>query len=259
VTNPPQGRHEKVRGGARHSADSLHKDKVRAIDPEALHELRSVVALLRALPDPAPPADLSERVLAHIDAQESSSWRRILRTGVTPVLGSALAAGVAGLMFFNVLRPVAPESGAAWRDPVVAMASQPATLSSAETAVPSRTRPPTAAALSSAAVVTPQLVYFGGKSLPEATPEFASLSSNVIDRGLDRQLNLMLLDPGAFFRRLETVRDRDRFVARLAARASRRGDAPQLALRLRPVAHRFAQTTSDQFLKASLIECSAQR
>jgi hypothetical protein len=50
------------------------------------------------------------------------------------------------------------------------------------------------------------------------------------------------------------VLDRERFLARLASRAALRGDATQVALRLRASPHQLARPASDQFLRASMVE-----
>ena len=66
-------------------------------------------------------------------------------------------------------------------------------------------------------------------------------SIRLLDRRLDAQLNELQLDPHAFLRRLERVRERERFVQRLAERAARRGDAAQVALSVRAVPHALAR------------------
>ena len=79
-----------------------------------------------------------------------------------------------------------------------------------------------------------------------------------VDRGLDRQLNLMLLDPNAFFRRLDRMTERDRFLARLAERAAQRGDSAHVALQLRASRHPMADPVVDRLLNASLAEYLAR-
>jgi hypothetical protein len=97
-----------------------------------------------------------------------------------------------------------------------------------------------------------------GLGLP-GVPQGEVAQAGAIERGLDRQLNLMLLNPEAFLQRLEGVLDQERFLARLASRAALRGDAPQVALRLRASPHQLARPASDQFLRASLVEYGASR
>jgi hypothetical protein len=94
------------------------------------------------------------------------------------------------------------------------------------------------------------------RGVPEATlqgvPQMVG-PGNLFDQHLDAQLNELQLDPNAFFRRLERVQDRERFVQRLAERAARRGDAAQVGLSVRAVQHRLAQPMVEQFLQASLV------
>jgi len=102
----------------------------------------------------------------------------------------------------------------------------------------------------------PHAAQFSG-SPPEAVlpvfPLGSSQPANLLDRRLDVQLNELQLDPHAFFRRLERVQERERFVHRLAERAARRGDAAQVALNVRTVSHPLAQPVVDELLHASLI------
>ena len=86
-----------------------------------------------------------------------------------------------------------------------------------------------------------------------AMPVAAVPAPELLDRRLDAQLNELQLDPQAFFRRLERVHQRDRFVQRLADRAARRGDAAQVALSVRAVQHPLATPMVDQFLHTSLV------
>jgi len=96
------------------------------------------------------------------------------------------------------------------------------------------------------------------RTSPEPTlqgvPQMAVNPVNLFDQHLDAQLNELQLDPQAFFRRLERVQDRERFVQRLAQRAARRGDAAQVGLSVRAVPHRLAQPMVEQFLQASLVQ-----
>ena len=66
-----------------------------------------------------------------------------------------------------------------------------------------------------------------------------------------------MLDPFAFFQRLERVREPDRFVSRLANRAAQRGDSAEVALRLRAFPHRSAQPLSEQFFRAAQVNYAA--
>ena len=233
----PRERH--LRGGRRDTSGAPETDPLlpemtsaRAEAPaqaDELRELREVVSLLRTLPEPEPPEGLVQRVMERVAEIESrpryASWRR----EVAPVAGAALAAGIAGLLFFAALAPRPP------------------------------TPLPSAAPV---AVAGPHGIFFVGLTPAFGGPEVEmvrGVAANPIDLGLDRQLNLMQLDPQAFFQRLERVPNRDRYLARLALRAAARGDAPQVAMRLRSSRHDLARNASDQFLRASLVNHGAER
>ena len=73
-----------------------------------------------------------------------------------------------------------------------------------------------------------------------------------LDRRLDRQIDQMLHEPNAFFRRIEHIRENERYLARLAERSARRGDSAAIALRVRNTGHPLAPKVAEQFLRASL-------
>jgi hypothetical protein len=188
---------------------------------------------------------------------ESRSWFGSWHREIAPVVGSALAAGVAGLLFFAALQPRMLEPFAAFGPGEDTSLGQIHSTAPAAGGPSLRTRRPSVASLPPAAGAEMHTVFFAGEMPGLAVPGVEAgraMRANPIDRGLDRQLNLMLLDPQAFFQRLESVLDRERFLARLAARAALRGDATQVALRLRSSPHRLARNASDQFLRASLVE-----
>jgi hypothetical protein len=62
----------------------------------------------------------------------------------------------------------------------------------------------------------------------------------------------MLHQPDAFFRRLERIRENERYVARLAERSAQRGDSAAVALQVRGTQHPMAPKIAEQFLRASL-------
>jgi hypothetical protein len=229
---------------------------------DELRELRELVSLLRGLPDPEPPEGLAQRVVERVAEIESRPWYGAWGREIAPVVGAALAAGVAGLLFFAALQPSPLEPFAAFGRERVASPAQIRATATAAGGPSMRTRRPSMTFLSPAAVAGPHTVFFAGE-LPGLTIAGAeavrAMHASAIDRGLDRQLNLMLLDPQAFFQRLENVLDRERFLARLASRAAMRGDATQVALRLRGSPHQLARPASDQFLRASLIEYGPER
>jgi len=198
-------------------------------------EIDAVVSLLRALPDPEPSSDLTARIMRRVSEVEARPGvvRAFFGRPSTSNVLAALAAGIACA--------------------AVGLRLQPAALSSSPTPFLVTAKP-----LTSGTGRGPyEAAQFSG-SPPEAAlpvlPSANSLPANPLDRRLDVQLNELQLDPQAFFRRLERVRERDRFVQRLAERAARRGDATQVALNVRSVSHPLARPVVDELLHASLIQ-----
>ena len=77
---------------------------------------------------------------------------------------------------------------------------------------------------------------------------------------LDHQLNQLMMNPTAFAQRLELIDQRERFIARLAERAAERGDATEIALRVRESPHPLAGVLVERLLGAQLgPELSSQR
>jgi hypothetical protein len=194
-------------------------------------EIDAVVSLLRALPEPEPSSDLTARIMRRVSEVEARP--RVLRAFFgrpsTSNVAAVLAAGIACA--------------------VVGIRLQPTRVPTQVDVATTRTLPVAGPAIESRAA------HFSG-SPPEALPVLPTANSqpaNLLDRRLDMQLNELQLDPQAFFRRLERVQERDRFVQRLAERAARRGDAAQVALNVRTVSHPLARPVVDQLLHASLI------
>jgi len=262
VTDP---RKRQLGGGA--SAGGEPDPNLQSADASAsgdeLRELREVVSLLRALPDPAPPERLTERVMERVSEIESRPWYRgAWQGGVAPVLGSALAAGIAGVLFFTVNQggPLAPTERNVRNEVLLPTPMTNTAIVAGRT--PTRARRSPASRRSPAALAGFQVGDVSGAPQAFDPVDFspvASTHARSIERDLDRQLNSMLLDPDGFFQRLETISSRDRFVARLAARAARRGDAIPMALRLRAMPYRYAGPTSEEFLKASNVSFASNR
>jgi hypothetical protein len=221
---------------------------------DELRELRQVVSLLRGLPDPEPPEGLAARVMERVEEIESRPWYGALRSGVAPVIGSALAAGVAGVLFFSALQPGPLESARP-----IARAEGPAAqrVVRAETVASGAVRRGRRPSPSPLPFAGPHGVSFEQEAPLPVEPLFApprARQASAIERSLDHQLNRMLLDPFAFFQRLERVRDPERFVARLANRAAQRGDSAEVGLWLRAFPHRSAQPVSEQFFRAAQVD-----
>jgi hypothetical protein len=220
--------------------------------PEETREIEALVSLLRSLPDPEPRADLTARVMARvmeIEAQPRGLAR--IRWIPTSRSAAALAASLAvvaiGIGLFDIQPSLAPESG----DPVARSSAMPPRVASA-------TRTESRRSLSLVSAYPGRPTAFFGRGVPGPALQSAHRIASP-DQHLDAQLNELQLDPQAFFRRLERVQDRDRFIQRLAERAARRGDAAQVGLRVRSVQHRLAPPMGERFLQASLVQQIATR
>lgn len=218
--------------------------------PEEARELEAVVSLLRSLPDPEPHADLTARVMTRVLELEAQPRRLYRLRGIpTSPVAAALAASIAVVAIGIGIRqtpPAVPESELAFQPP------------SAPTQTARSARRDAASAFSiAAAYPRPRMPAYFIRSGPEPALQgvspLAAAQANLFDQHLDAQLNELQLDPNAFFRRLERVQDRERFIQRLAERAARRGDAAQVGLSVRAVQHRLARPMVDQFLRASLV------
>jgi hypothetical protein len=208
-----------------------------------------VVSLLRSLPDPEPHADLTARVMARVLEIEAQPRRLHRLRGIpTSRVAAALAASIAVVAVGIGIRQTelsssGPESELAFQPP----------------SAPTHTGRRDAASAFSIAAAYPRSrmpAYFirgGPEPALQGVPPLAAAQVNLFDQHLDAQLNELQLDPNAFFRRLERVQDRERFIQRLAERAARRGDAAQVGLSVRAVQHRLARPMVDQFLRASLV------
>jgi len=204
-------------------------------DPRAQQELAQLVALLRALPDPDRSPDLTRRILEHVAEQEARS--RVVRVafGAATALAAGIAALVAVVGPFESLPPIFGNE-----TPTQTAALQP---------LPSRRRP--------AALIRPQFVGSEFAPTAAAAPRFVDRApapmEEAFEARLDGQLNLLLIDPTAFAMRLEQIAWRDEFIARLAQRAAERGDAPEIALRVRESTHPLATQIVDRLLRATLV------
>lgn len=225
--------------------------------PEKAREIEAVVSLLRSLPDPEPHSDLTARVMARvleIESQRSRLYRMhwIPSSRVAAALAASIAIVAVGIGIRQSGTPVGP--------PEALLAFQPApALTRAAAAA---RRDPTREFSVASAYPGSRAPAFFVRSVPEpalqGVPQTAA-AANLFDQHLDAQLNELQLDPYAFFRRLERVQDRERFIQRLAERAARRGDAAQVGLSVRTVPHRLTQPMVEQFLQASLVRQVATR
>lgn len=231
---------------------------------DELQELRQVVSLLRGLPDPEPPPNLVANVMRQVE-REQRSRRGPFRSGL-PKFASAMAAGMAGLLVYTAIQDgKLPTPGLAPADPALVAAQRPEARPA--------TRVPAAEVTRVAAVQTPRarqprlgvssgVTFFGappGIASDTAASGFGGLArAEAPDRSLDRQLNQLLMDPRAFFSRLEGMAASDHFVARLTDRSARRGDAAHVAFQLRTIPHPAAPRLSERFLHAALVESTGR-
>jgi len=235
---------------------SSEDDALRLDEPQSLEETReieAVVSLLRSLPDPEPHSDLTARVMARVLEIEAQPprlhpMRWIPSSRVAAALAASVAIVAVGIGIRQTQTPVGPPAGE--------LAFQAGPTPSRPAAAGRRN--PTRGFSVASAYPSSRAPAFFVRSVPEPTlqgvphPQMVG-PGNLFDQHLDAQLNELQLDPNAFFRRLERVQDRERFVQRLAERAARRGDAAQVGLSVRAVPHRLAQPMVEQFLQASLV------
>jgi len=233
---------------------SSEDDALRSDAPQSQEESREIealVSLLRSLPDPEPHADLTARVMARVLEIEAQPPRAYpMRWIPTSRAAAALAASVAIVAVGIGIRQAQTPLGA----PETERALHSAAATSGST-TPGR-RTPTRGLSIASSYPRSQTPAFFVRGAPEpalqGVPQRVA-TGNLFDQHLDAQLNELQLDPPAFFRRLERVQDRERFIQRLAERAARRGDAAQVGLSVRTVQHRLAPPMVEQFLQASLV------
>lgn len=244
----------------RHREDGTYRLDV-GTSPEEAREIEAIVSLLRSLPDPEPEPDLTRRVMQRVLEVEAKPrlLRPIFVRTAAPRVAAVLAAGIAcaalGVGLQAALRSsTGPVAEVTTNRPISGRALRAAQI---PRGVAQRNQLLIASALPDARAAA----LFSGSPSNAAMRAFpvAAPAPNLLDRRLDAQLNELQLDPHAFFRRLERVQERDRFVQRLAERAARRGDATQVALNVRAVAHPLARPMVDQFLHASLVRQVADR
>lgn len=228
-------------------------------DPDAQQELAHLVSLLRCLPDPEPSPDLVGRVLEYVAEQQSRPRVVHVAFGVarrlaSPAVAMTIAAAVATL-FAITMSPGSLPSILRSGDATDALNVADATRSIATAERPKPIRRFTT-------VIRPQLVSAVFAQAPAAGPRVRLDRAPLEDAiyvSLDRQLNQLMIDPTAFAQRLERVAQRDQFIARLAERAAERGDAPEIALRVRQSPHPLASQVVDRLLRATLVASISPR
>jgi len=216
-------------------------------DPQLQHELARLVTLLRTLPEPERSPELAQQILAHVAQHGARSRVTHVVFGVVhqlsrPAIAGMLAAGIATVFAFTMAPEMIPSSLRV--DENVATVDSPNTSDSGAPIRPRRhalVRPQFVSAVFAQA---PTAVRFA----PERTPV-----EDPFEARLDHQLNQLMMNPTAFAQRLEQVAQRDQFIARLAERAAERGDAPEIALRVRESQHPLAGVLVERLLRATLV------
>ena len=219
-------------------------------DPINEQELARLVALLRSLPDPERSPDLAQRILAHVSEQSAGSrvvyaWLGRAHRVARPAVAAMLAAGIAALFAYGI----SPESVSSLLRASGGEGSDGSHGDVTDSGHVVRRRP--------SVVIRPQYVSAMLAQAPAAPPRFLRVErspmDDAFDARLDHQLNQLMIDPNAFAERLEQVAQRDLFIARLAQRAAERGDAPEIALRVRESSHPLATVLVDRLLRATLV------
>lgn len=228
-------------------------------DPTSRQETERIVALLRSLESPEIDPERANRLILAL--AEQTARPNVIRAAFgavryvfRPPVALALAAGVAGLLAITVAPGTLPFLQTVDDTMTTATTatgvSERIAASSPET--PHRSEP---VRRRTTPVIRPQLVNVSGfsPSSGSATPDRYDRPSYEAsyDRGLDRQLNQLMIDPHAFAVRLEGIGQRDRFIARLAERAAERGDAPEIALRVRQSRHPLAGQLVERLLRST--------
>lgn len=235
-------------------------------------ELRAVSVLLRGLPDPEPPTQLVDRVIAAVARREARpKVIRMVERLPRPVVATALAAGLSCLLLFGAaqggLLVPGGETPSAMH-PVAQAKLVPSVARRIATGTDAgavRLRRPVVPSFAAATVIDPQLAAYlavpSRENLPSPVPPAAGIRVSSLDIRLDRQLNHLLLDPISFYQRIDRVHDPERFVGRLAERSARRGDATGVALHLRESARGHPHTAwlVERFLRAVIDQHMAAR
>ena len=227
-------------------------------EPIDIGEFRAVSNLLRQLDDPEPPEGLRAQVMERVSAEHANppGLRRVFRRQ-QPGIAAALAAGIAGYVFL-----AAPSNDFVGTAPAT-IAYSPGDVpgrAPAEARTPRRTRIVSSSGIGAPARIaaTSPQTPFGGDAMLAASRLDAAADLPTLDRRLDHQIDGMLHQPDAFFRRLKRIRHHERYLARLAERSARRGDSAAIALRVRNSGHPLAPQIAEQFLRASRAQSLSQ-
>ena len=224
----------------------------------AIEEERRLNELLKTLPEPEPPAHLTSHVMARIQAYEvrPRGIRGFLQ-GLAPMRTAAVLAGGLATWMFLVGAPYDLGGTGPSQEQRVAAPEPSLRRTAAQNPQPRRPSSPHYA-VSAGALVSPA-GFFPGPPQRPAPILAAQRVLPPLDRRLDRQIDHLLHNPDAFFRRFARIREGDRYLERLANRSARRGDAAHIGLRVRAIQHPLAPQVSERFLRAPLIPAAARR
>ena len=232
----------------------------KAIPPDAtrVEEERRLQRLLKDLPPPEPPLGLKARVMAEIHAYEARprGIRRLFQLLAPMRTAAVLTCGLAGWMFVT---GVSFEFGEAelGSGPLAANLDRP-TKPVVQRAPQARRSLGAGYAMPAGAFAAPAGL-FRAQSRQPAPVLVGQPVMPPLDRRLDRQIDHLLHNPDDFFRRFAQIRERERYLERLASRSARRGDAADVGLRVRAIPHPMAPRVSERFLRASLVPAAHRR
>jgi len=217
-----------------------------------LSELRSTVGLLRSLPAPQPPAELTNEVMRRIGAGEGRTrqFPAVIRNLFDPRVAAALAAGLAGFAIFTSVETSWVQSPEA-----IAVAPTETTTADPKEIDMWKDSPPTLATTRS---VRPRLTaieraaanrFYRPDLRSTVVGFYGRVDPDLQQLDLDGQLDRAKLDPRGFLRQVNEIAEPERRsrIAPLAVRAARRGDALAVARRLRGTSHPLASTLAAEF------------
>ena len=227
-------------------------------EESGIEDERRLNELLKTLPEPEPPAYLASRVMARIHAYEvRPRGIRGLLQNLAPMRTAAVLAGGLATWMFLIGGPYDLIEAQRGEEQRVAAPERSLRRTAAQTPQPRRSSTPHYA-VSAGALVNP-VRFFPGQPQRPAPIFSAQQVLPPLDRRLDHQIDRMLHNPDAFFRRFARIQEGDRYLERLANRSARRGDAADVGLRVRAIQHPMAPQVSERFLRAPLIPAAARR
>ena len=217
-----------------------------------LSELRSTVALLRALPKEAAPSELASEVMRRI---QSGEFRQPgIQLALQRVLDARLVAGLAAaLVAVAIFTSVESDWVAAPETALLASSAQPSADPLAidlwESVPATLDRVPAIEPRLAAIERTAANRFYRLEPRSMAVGFYGRVDPDSQQLDLDAQLDLAKLDPDGFLRQLDQIAEWDRRsrIAPLVVRAARRGDAQAVARQLRATSHPLAAPLAAEF------------